>query len=219
MPVRRTKKIRATPISRKVPKKTRDYVNKRLKKVGELKYIGWNSSGNAPSYDTPVTVLLSTASQGTTDQSRVGDIVQCVGLEFKATLTSVNTATVVNRIICFQWYDNTTPDLTDILDITSANANSINAQHNFDNKSRMRILYDKRFITLGTGGAGGNKLLDLVSFKIPYKKIGKHKVTYQGTSSTAMNNAFYVFAFSNVTAASGSASTLNFCAQWKFRDV
>lgn len=203
----------------KVPKKTRDYVNKRLKKVGELKYVGFNSSGNALSYDNESIVLLSTLSQGTTDQSRVGDRVKCVGIECKGALFSVSTANVISRIICFQWDDNTTPTLTDIFDVTSATANTVNAQYNFDNKQRMKVLYDKRFITLGTSGAGGNKLVELMSFKIPYKKIGKHTVSYQGTSSTAMNNNFYMVAFSNVTDASGSEPTFNFCAQWKFRDI
>lgn len=205
------------PRRKRIPTQTRKYVKAQIKRNKEKKFVYLNTSGNILSYDNAYLAQLNNISTGTSDNTRVGDELKLDTLSIKGDVSTVGTANTISRVIAFQWYSNSTPTITDVLQALGA-ANDVNTAYNDDNLNRMKILYDKRHSCIGGGASTGDKQKHLFNIKIKGKKWGRKKCNYISGSATATTNGLYLMAFSNASNASGNGSNLNYAGILKYTE-
>lgn len=164
---------------------------KKAYKLPELKYntdgFTW-SNGTAPT--TGVLVGLDQISQGTTNNTRIGDTVSPTSLKFKCNLVLSNSNSDNDsmgqqaRMIIFRWISEAPASITDVLESTT-----INSFKSEDKRYQSEILYDRVF----------HQNAEIPVHHIERKlKINKH-ISYPEGSSVSNRNGIYMLVFGTGT--------------------
>lgn len=201
---RRTFRKRKVPRMRgRAAKAVRKVVKKEISKTVETKYVNVNVVSSVTT--TPVISFLNTVAQGTTDQTRVGDVIKITSIWMRFLLTVGDTIQFV-RLILFQWHPGTTPVAGDILQDTS---NPTNSPYNVDAKPSYRILWDRTFPMSTTGDTA----VRVITYN--FRKAIRKTTFFAGSSTSAQEN---LYLFSASDSGIGPNPTLNLYARVNFHD-
>ncbi len=156
-------------------------VVKTIKRRGEWKHF---TAKTVTTADTTGSVTdLSVIAQGLTDITRVGDTITASTMNVKYFAFTADTRNFL-RLIFFQWYDDSTPVVGDILiDVAGSN---VRAMYNTDQAPNFKIIHDKTLM-LAERVAGQTFPSQLTTRKL---RIPRSKVQYQGASTTGIGKVW-----------------------------
>lgn len=206
--------------TRKVSASTKKYVNQRVARMGENKYLipSATPSAHDMSYDAPYIEHLTDCSQGSTSFTRVGDDIEIKELIVNFKLAaSVNTITFA-RVMIIQWFKDTnvdTPTLQDLITYyTNPDAFSYLATIDGVKRKFFKVLYDRMF------EAQNNVSSETQNYvvRVRRRKFGRKKLQYNA-GATGGRNMIYLLAFSNVSDASGNEPNITLFKRVTFKDI
>jgi len=147
--------------------------------------------------------VVATLVRGDSAQAFDGAKVFPIGLELRFDIISRatnNVEAMTIRIMVIQWFSNTVPVLTDILENTGPVSVSVCSPLKFENKSFCNVLWDRQAV-LQLQGA--NIAATIPRTQIHLKKyIKAHKmrpITYKSNSVVVTNGDIWVFAIADTT--------------------
>ena len=160
-----------------------------------------------------VTPLVSV---GTGDQERNGRSIKFVNMSFKGILRKQDTAksnTVRVILVKMKYVNNANPNLTDILQYTTATAAVVNSHRNLDEARNFKVYYDKK-ITLTEDRPTRN-----LNFyrKLNMKQIYKKNSTGNTVSDLEYGNMF-LFLLSDIASGTGTPPLLDYIIRSRFVD-
>jgi len=198
----RKQKSKVSPaIRREITRISKRVYNKRT----ELKYFMTGASASIPTVGGSI-VDLTAIPQSVSDTDCTGDSLWLRNISLRA-FTALNVVANLAgsvRIVLFQWFDDTTPTVSVIL-----NAGAINpmvAPYNHDTNQKFSILYD------ATVGVSSGNLYD--SYTNCLVKPTKGRVDYSNGTTTGVNKVYMLFV-------TDTATTLSFTytAQVQYNDA
>jgi len=197
-----------------VSKATKKYVKTAIKSNKETNYALIDNSANNISYDVPLLATWSAVAQGDTIHNREGDRIEPTNLRMSYQCVH-DAATVISRIIIFQWKpDNQVdaPSMAKILEVPST-TQSVYSPYMQDkvDRSKFVVLYDK----MHTGDTAGLTAYTRTR-TVNIKKFANKYINYNESATTG-KSAIYVLAFSNVSSAS-TEPTFNKIVYFSWKD-
>lgn len=213
--IRGTRLITMPPA--KAPESTKKYVKRYVGSKRELKYyVNQNgASGSLFSYDTPIVSTYTLVSQGDTNATRDGDVME---------LTRFNMNFVIQRgandsfarLIIFQWFKDSNvdvPGVSDIVDTSGGAGTEWNAPINHANRQYFNIIYDKIFVC---DDVDSNNHVRQLTFNS--KRFARKMVKFNAGATTAKNHLYGIW-LSSVTDASGNEPRAYYYFKTNFKDV
>lgn len=170
--------------------------NKAISRHAEKKYHNDDNIASSIS-DTGYTWPLTDVPAGTLDYQRAGDSLYMRSIRVRGQAIVADTTNAVRNIV-YQWFDDTTPTIADILHTTSGAA-SVFSPYVHDQRRKFRVLYDKTMILSANGNDA--KLYDTGYLRPKAKKIAF------STGGTTGSNKIYLLQVSDSTVASHPAVT------------
>lgn len=175
--------------SNKVPKNVKRFVNKKIKKEIETKFLDYYNTGTFDWLGSAYFALTSIP-QGTTDSTRIGDKISLRGLYLRYNLSCAD-ATNICRVIVFQYFGNTTlhsPAVNEFLQSAYIGTGYAPfSPYTFDYRNQFGILYDRtHHLNLTDHNTVG------VQKKIRIK-YAKHDITFTAATTAGSNQIFIVF--------------------------
>ncbi len=170
----------------------------------EKKFV--ETSGILSVSTAPLIVPLTSIAQGTTDTTRIGDIVHVRNLDVRYSLIGADN-TNFTRLIIFQWKEDDAvglPQAGDVLQDTVTRPWLSPIYH--DLPSRMNVMYDKTFTT----GAGST---DALIRSVVLRKRFRKKLDFEGAGLTGVNK-FWMLHVSD--SAAGSNPSLEYYVRINF---
>jgi len=163
--------------------------------MAEPKYIEPDVDGGTVDWTGIIQDLVPVAVGDAVDQ-RTGDQLTMNSWTMRIKITNGTTLAVMRtRCIIFQWYDNTIPLTTDILnDITDSDA--VSSMYNQDTKRKRHIFYDKTYVTTSNAAAAfnSNTILHKEVF-IDFKKKGDkiRRVQFDVSATTGVGKLYLMW--------------------------
>lgn len=153
---------------------------------------------------------LSTITQGDTDLTRDGDslYLRSINLKGCCQLDVLATSAIV-RIMVVQWFDDSTPAVSDILSgsyLGTVNAPSSSYFH--DQRNKFRVLYDRR-VLLNDGNT------ECQIFDTKYLKPSKRKIHFTAGTTTGSNKLWLVAVSDSIS----NLPTMNYVSRITFNDA
>lgn len=170
------------PLSKRQLRAVKSTVNKTLNQRVEKKFHDSNNSASTPSYSGAITTINDVAA-GTSDVQRVGDELRMRSLKLRYAITPGDATNMV-RAIVFQWFDDTTPTLASILEITGdvlAPLSPYKHDLQYSKPKMFHVLHDKLYTvdtTTHTQVLGGCDI----------RRFANRRVHFTEGSSTPDNN-------------------------------
>lgn len=129
----------------RVSKAVKAYVKSRFRREIENKQIDTTFDNQGTTLSGAIS-SLSHPDQGLNDNNRIGDVIRPMRLQIQYDMNLRTTATLpcMARVIFFQWKNNSTPTVSDILSY-SGTVNIVNSPYNNDTKMNYRILNDRTY--------------------------------------------------------------------------
>lgn len=180
----------------KTEKVVKKVVKEELNRELETKYHD-TTLGTATAIDYNGSVqAVTNAAQGVTDQTRIGDKLQPIGIDIRMN-AYVGLSSCTIRTIIFRWKAQSTIDVLNVPNILLSTLvgtiNGVNSPYNWDNRAKFDILYDKT-MKLYSGSTGNQQTV------IKIRKNLKHKkVNFYGGSATDCMNGLYIIFLSDTT--------------------
>lgn len=174
-------------VSTLVKKEVKQQLSKNLETKYQIRYIGEtvSNSGN-------IHCITSQVAQGTTDTTRIGDMITLNSLTMRAYFAAGDAINLL-RLIIFQWYplsDTATspPVATDLLDDFSLSIPYIIAPFKTDYLgTRFTVLYDQTFPSV----VGASNEYVVKDINVPLKYAHK-KIQYSAATTEATNHLWYM---------------------------
>jgi hypothetical protein len=146
--------------------------------------------------DTGIGINLSSSiTQGDTDQTRDGDMINLTKVRLVCSGVYADTTNVM-RIILFRWKPNSTPTWAELLEGATPGASDWKRPHRKDTASNFHIMYDR---TLNLSSAGQPQAL--VSKTLFGKSLGKKRLAFSG-GGTSGTDHIWLFVISDSATAS-----------------
>ena len=194
-----------------VSKGVKKYINKRLRKVGELKHAVITVLNTTTSATTAFYQLTPPA-VGNTDITRVGDVYKMESLDIGFNFSSAD-ATNVIRVIIFAWGQTDTPTSALVFEDTSVNpVSELTGGLNRDSINSGRMVLIKEFHITLNGVARPNHYF---RFKKSLRSL--KSVHMSGGSATVGRNTLYMAYISDSSVVTHPA--IQFAGVVDFRDV
>lgn len=194
-------------LSVKQKAKVQQIVKKVIKKDQEWKHFRLNQ--NTATDVAGIIQDCTLVSQGDTDTTRDGDMLQASSLGVRYSLTQNESSHNIVRMIFLQWYPSSVPTVSDILLVTGGL--EVLSMYNTDQAPNYKILYDKthymnqRF-TSASSVVG--KSMKLKSFRPKFQYVA---------STTVGTNHIYMLAISD-SAIGGVDPLVKVVTKLNFRD-
>jgi len=208
---------------------TRKQVKTLISRRSERKYHDWITTNYAVGgYASALVQCLSLIPQGNADYQRNGDKLEFNKLSIRFTIVpqSASLEKYYFRVMIIQVKDNVnsfTPTAANVLQHTSSNAQAIVSMPLWDNKGRIKVLFDHTYDvgprTLVTGTAYNGHLQDIPvkhhqRIKIPIKS----NIPYDA-GTTDHENGIYLLCFNLDTNGLGSGPYVNFQSRLEYYDI
>lgn len=140
----------------------------------------YQTTANSTQNNSATITSISNIPQGDTDETRDGDQLRISSVELNYELIGAD-ATNLFRVMLFQWFDDSTPTVTDVL--TSA-IDAILQTYRRDTRRMFRVLYDHTHpLSLNSS----NEVL--VRFK-RFTRGFRRKIQYQAGGTTGINKLY-----------------------------
>ncbi len=152
-------------------------------------------------------VELSNMAQGSTGETRDGNLIVLKSFSLKGEVVIGDTTNVL-RVIIFRFKEIDDPIITDILETTGAHA--VRSAYNYDKRKLYDILYDRRF---RMDVANVNPL---ISIKLFGKKLGSKAVQFD-TDTTSGTNKLWMLRVSDSGAVPNP--TMNYYSETAYKDI
>lgn len=171
-----------------VPVATKKYVRKAIQKVGETKEYFQNSGTSALTFDRDGVLInmMSSITQGTGDDDRIGDYIALQRLKVNMRCVISASSPDVFRVIIFRWKPNNTtpPPISEILYSYVAGSDYQNCMSQYNNKKAQYTILADKFLR---ASGNGDTAIHALRFNINLKNV---KCEYRGTSDTT--NCIYM---------------------------
>lgn len=181
---RRPSRKARRPLSKSQTSAVTTLVKKQVKKMSEWKHL---TTLSGVAVDTTGTVVdLSAVPQGDTDVSRDGDQLMASSISFRYHVTVADSYNIT-RVILFQWYPQTNPGVSDVLNVAAGL--EVLSPYETDKASQFKILYDRSHTT-NQPYSGGAFSTQVVSKKI---RIPRSKMQFVAASTTGSNKIYALY--------------------------
>lgn len=215
MPLKRRRKSDKgkKPLSLSQWKAVKRLTNRTLNSRLETKYHVQVNTASSPDW-SGVDALMNDITVGTADTQRIGDEIDMKSVQLKYVVTRGDGTNVV-RAILFQWFDESTPTLADILRPASIGSiGGVVAHYHHDNLNakpqKFQILYDKTHLVNDVG-------YPTALGKFSTSKFKHRRVQYSAASSNPVSNRLYL-AFISDSAAAAHPS-VNYSLRLRYTDA
>ncbi len=196
------------PLSRRQVRKVQTIASKTVKKLSEWKYHTISLGLATPISSGSITQSLLGVTQGDTRTTRDGDIIFPSTISFKYDIVPEDATNIV-RVILYQFFQPSTPTISDVLDLsTPVAANHWTSPYERKFAHDYKIIYD-RVHTVDTAAhtvyATGGK-----------RRIPRARTTFEGATIVDPVGGVYLSAISDSTV--GAGPKINWTSRINFRD-
>ena len=168
-----------------------------MARTGDLKYTDNNINNTSVTSSGSFYSVLGTLTRGDNGFNNFeGNTITPRGLTCKYMF---NTNQVFNqvRVLCFQWFDATTPLLSGVLQNTATNLSTLSST-SVTNRNYIKVLYDQTHVIAPTAGDGSTPIglgICYGQFFIPAKRM--RKIRFNSSSGAVQDGNIYILLVSD----------------------